>query len=345
MSTLSHEIVRQCPNCNADLPLGALACPHCHSLVHGAELDALSRQARALEAKRDFAQAREAWSRALALLPPDSKQAEWVSDKVSSLGAAQNALTNGDGKQDHAWARKLGPLGPIAVLLAKSKGLLLAIFKLKFLFSFFSFIAIYVALFGWRYGVGIAVSILIHEMGHFIDIKRRGLPAEMPVFLPGLGAYVKWDALGVTRSQIAQVSLAGPLAGWIAAACSYLLYTHTGDPMWAALARTGAVLNVLNLIPVWVLDGGKAADALGKLGRAALLAAALAVWLYSGETIFFLVAAGIVWRLFTKDKPANDDWGVWLYYVALLVALGVVLHMSPANLAGNTTRPSVILPQ
>jgi Zn-dependent protease len=193
-------------------------------------------------------------------------------------------------------------------------------------------------LFGWRYGVGIAVCILIHEMGHFIDIKRRGLPAEMPVFLPGLGAYVKWNALGVTLRQIAQISLAGPLAGLLAAASCFLLNTQTHDPVWDALARTGAVLNVLNLIPIWVLDGGKAVSALGLTGRVGLLAAALAVWLYSGEAIFFLVAAGIVWRLFTKDRPTQDDWSTWLYYVALLVALGVVLHSTPQALAGNAIR-------
>ncbi|PYV08621.1 MAG: hypothetical protein DMG23_13070 [Acidobacteria bacterium] len=50
-----------------------------------------------------------------------------------------------------------------------------------------------------KFGVGFALLILIHEMGHFIDVKRRGLPAEMPVFLPGLGAYVQWQALGVSR--------------------------------------------------------------------------------------------------------------------------------------------------
>jgi Zn-dependent protease len=320
------------------LPLGALACPACHSLVHGAELDGLAREGRALEAKGEFAQARELWSRALTLLPHDSKQSEWVKDKINVLGTRQNAGDSADAKPYHAWARRLGPMGPIAIVLAKSKGLLLAIFKLKFLFSFLSFIALYVAMLGWRYGVGIAVCILIHEMGHFVDIKRRGLPAEMPVFLPGLGAYVKWNALGVTRGQIAQISLAGPLAGWIAAACCYLLYAHTGDPLWAALARTGAVLNVLNLIPVWILDGGKAADPLGMVGRTGLLAAALAVWLYSGETIFFLVSAGVVWRLFTRDKPGQDDWGVWLYYVALLGALGVVLHLVPAALAANAVR-------
>ena len=333
MSSLSHASIRQCPSCNVELPLGAPACPACHTLIYAAELDGLSREARALEAKGDLTQAREVWNRALPLLPQDSKQAGWVQEKLRGLTTALNSAPDQQAKPDHAWARKLGPLGPIAIVLAKSKGLLLAIFKLKFLLSFFSFLAIYVALFGWRYGVGFAVSILIHELGHYVDIKRRGLPAEMPVFLPGLGAYVKWNAMGVTLRQRAQISLAGPLAGWMAAAACYVLYTYTHDPLWAALARTGAVLNILNLIPIWILDGGKAANALGLVGRIGLLAAALAAWLYFGEAIYFLVAAGIGFRLFTKDKPTEDDWSIWFYYVVLLGALGAVLHFVPAQLA------------
>jgi len=74
------------------------------------------------------------WNRALGLLPQDSKQAEWVRDKVGSLVTTLNSVPDPHVKPDHAWARKLGPLGPIAIVLAKSKGLLLAIFKLKFLF-------------------------------------------------------------------------------------------------------------------------------------------------------------------------------------------------------------------
>src|SRR5260370_36114 len=177
----------------------------------------------------------------------------------------------------------IGGLAAIGMVLAKSKGLLLAIFKLKFLLSFFSFIWIYVLLFGWRFGAGFAVCILIHEMGHFVDIKRRGLPAELPVFLPGLGAYVRWQALGVPLETRAAVSLAGPLAGFFAALACAVLWWQTGNPLWAALARAGAVLHLLNLIPVWVLDGGQAALALSKTERIVLLTACLALWLGLGE--------------------------------------------------------------
>jgi Zn-dependent protease len=342
LSTIAHSIVRNCPNCDSELPLGALACPQCHTLVYSVRLDQLARDAKALEAKGSFSQARELWAASLPLLPHDSKQATWVKDHLGALEQAQTGLPESPSGAKTAktppppnWVKRLGPLGPVALLLLKFKTLVFALFKLKFLFSFLFFIAIYVGMFGWRYGLGISACILIHEMGHFIDIKRRGLPAEMPVFLPGLGAYVRWTSLGVTRRQIAQISLAGPLAGWIAAAICFLLYGQTHDPIWAALARTGAFLNILNLIPVWILDGGQAAGVLGAVERAALLASALGLWLYTGEGIFIFVAAGATWRLFTRDKPQQSDWGTWAYYVGLLVALAVIFHATPNALANQ----------
>lgn len=338
MNTLDPSTSRQCARCQQELHLSDLVCPACHALVHAAELESLAQKAQLCEQKGDFAQAHVEWSRSLTLLPQEATQAEWVRNHLRELDTALAETAAHQNQKKHTWAKRLGPLAPVALLLAKGKSLLLILFKLKFLFSFLSFFGLYAMLLGWRYGLGLAVSILIHELGHYIDIKRRGLPAEMPVFLPGLGAYVKWSGLGVSRHQMAQISLAGPLAGWIAAACCCLLYFRTGDPLWAALARTGAVINVLNLIPVWMLDGAKAVDALGKVARAALLAATVAVFAYAREPIFLFVGAGVGWRLFAKDKPEQDDWSTWLYFVALLVALAAVLHAVPAPFADHVSR-------
>ncbi len=331
-------MIRECPDCGFDLTLGTLACPQCHALVHGGELNALAAEARSLEAAGRLAEAREVWHRSLTMLPPDSQQAQWVRDHLQSMTTEQSKPQMNSTASQSAWVKRLGPLAPLALVLLKFKGLLLVVFKLKFLLSFVTFLGLYVAMFGWRFGVGFTVSILIHEMGHFIDIKRRGLPAEMPVFLPGLGAYVKWTSMGVTKRQAAQIALAGPLAGWIAAAFCFVLYTWTHDPLWAALARTGAVINLLNLIPVWMLDGGRAAISLGAVERAALLAAALGLGLFFWEPMFFLVAAGATYRLFTKDKPARQDWSTLFYYVALLAALALVLHGSPLVTARDLGR-------
>ena len=309
------------------MPLGALACDQCHSLVYSEELVRISTRAKALEQQNELLQAREEWLKALSLLPPSSTQAEWIRGQAYKLELAAKVAPPPEEK--HSWARKLGPLAPIAIILAKSKTLLLAIFKLKFLFSLFAFMGVYWTLFGPAFGVGLAVLILVHEMGHYIDIRRRGLPADMPVFLPGLGAYVRWQALGVTRQTRAAVSLAGPLAGFLGAAVCAFLWHRTGNGLWAALARISAGINILNLIPIWVLDGGQAAAALSKTERLVLLAACLFLWLFVGESLFVLVAAGVVYRLFTKDLPPQPSPAIAAYFVGVLVALGVLIHQIP----------------
>jgi Zn-dependent protease len=140
---------------------------------------------------------------------------------------------------------------------------------------------------------------------------------------------VKWNARGVTKQQRAQVSLAGPLAGWIAAAVCFLIYTYTHEPVWAAIARSGAMLNIMNLIPVWILDGSKAIESLGMVERVALLAVTVAVGACTWQPIYILVGLGIMFRLFTKDKPEREDWSSWFYYAAVVAALGVLLHLTP----------------
>ena len=211
VAATSPELLRNCKRCASELVLGALVCDQCHALVHSEELERLAADAKALEAKGQLRQAREQWFMGLRLLPPTSRQAQWIEQHARSLDIAADQIQPPAEPTDNKWARRLGPLGPIAVVLAKSKALLGAIVKLKFLLSFAAFFGFYWAMFGMKFGLGFALLILIHEMGHFIDIKRRGLPADMPVFLPGFGAYVRWRALGVSPETRAAISLAGPL--------------------------------------------------------------------------------------------------------------------------------------
>jgi Zn-dependent protease len=323
------ELAGRCRNCTQEVPAGALACPQCHSLIHADELERLAAAAKDLEAKSQPRAARDRWLEALALLPNDSQQADWIRGHTKDL--LKQALDSERPRQQNKWVKRLGPLGPVAVLAAKFKTFFLVLFKLKFLLSLAAFVAVYWALWGPKFGVGFAILILIHEMGHFIDVKRRGLPAEMPVFLPGLGAYVKWQALGVTTETRAAVSLAGPLAGWIASIICLAIWWKTGDPFWAGLARVGAWLNVLNLIPIWILDGGTAVTALGRTERFILLAVGLALCLFLSETVFLLVAAGAAYRAFTKDIPAKSSTMITAYYIGVMVCLALVLYIVPGQ--------------
>ncbi len=318
--TIASGGVQSCKRCGRELALDALECAQCQALVHAETLERLRGEADLLEAQGELLAARDRWLLALPLLPEASFQAKWIRERIRTLEESATAMAGRE--KNKRWAGRLAPLGGVAVILAK-------ILKLKFLFSLVAFMGFYWALWGAKFGIGFAVLILIHEMGHFIDIKRRGLPAEMPVFLPGFGAYVKWQALGVSQETRAAVSLAGPLAGWFAAAVCAVVFFETGNGLWAALAWSGAWLNALNLIPVWVLDGGQAVLALSKVERLILLATSLAIWLAIGQTVFLLVAAGAVWRLFTKDSPPHSGFATTAYFVAVLGGLAVVMWLMP----------------
>jgi Zn-dependent protease len=329
VSSVSSNLNGVCLSCAGALASNALECSRCHKLVHQTTLEQLAASARLHEEGRKLIEARDLWLKALELLPPESAQARWVRDNAQRLnGLATNAATV-DAR--HAWAKKLGPLAPLAILLAKGK-FFLSLFKLKFLLSLGAFVAFYWALYGVKFGIGFAVLILVHEMGHFVAIKRRGLPADMPVFLPGLGAYVRWAALGVSAQTRTFVSLAGPMAGCIGAAVCALVWMRSGDALWIGLASLSALLNILNLIPVWVLDGGQAIGALSKAERIVLSAAAVLFAAIFGQPAFLLVAAGAGYRAFSRDIPSAPSYAATAYYLMVLAALGYLVTLAPAVL-------------
>ena len=323
MSPFTSELAQKCPRCAREIPAGALECPQCRTLVHGDQMEQLAAHARSLEAHGDLREAREKWLACLPYLPPQSVQAEWIRGHVRELEKSAPVTPNihRGANATPDWVKKLGPVGP----------LLLTLWKFKFLFSFLTFMGVYWQLWGAAFGIGFAVLILVHEMGHFIDIKRRGLPADMPMFLPGLGAYVKWNALGVSLEARAAVSLAGPLAGLFGAGICALLWYQTGHGLWAALARTSAWLNALNLIPLWIFDGSSATNALSKLERAVVLLVGAALGFALRDWVFGLVAIGMGIRLFTRDDPEEPSNPITAYFVAVLTGLALVLWLLPGQ--------------
>jgi len=316
VSTPTPDIVRNCRRCSAELLPGALVCEKCQALVYSEQLEQLAEEARTLEARGELLQARDRWLQALPLLPHLSRQAQWIADHARELesGVAVPRFSTLDSQPR---PRSFGQRG---------------ILRLGFVLSFLAFVALYSKAEGAQFGIGFAVLILIHEMGHYIDIRRRGLPADMPIFLPGLGAYVRWQALGVSLQTRAAISLAGPLAGFLAAVACAGFYWQTHDSYWLVLARVGAALNLLNLIPVWMLDGGHAAIALGKAERIALFAASVILWLLLRENILLPVAAGAAYRaFFASDLPPHPSRSTTIYFIAVLTALGVILRVLPGH--------------
>ncbi len=295
--------------------------------MHASRLEELSANARRHEENQESAAARAEWQAVLELLPADSSQAAWVRTKLAELARDSSKPAKDD---TPAWARKLGPLAPVALLLAKGK-VFLSLLKLPFLLSFATFAALYWGLYGAKFGVGFAALILVHELGHFIELRRRGLAADLPMFIPGLGAFVRWTAAGVTADTRALVSLAGPLAGAFGAAVCGLIWLRTQQRLWVALASFSAFINLMNLIPVWRLDGAQAIAAVTRTGRICIALASLVLAAYLSQPLVLLVAGGAAYRAFGKEPPAETSpgYGVTAYFIALLAILTYLSTLAP----------------
>ena len=133
---------------------------------------------------------------------------------------------------------------------------------LKFGFAFAKFASIFVAvggyalIWGWRFAIGFVLLILVHELGHFIEARRRGFNAALPVFIPFIGAYVAIRDARMNPWQSAWISLAGPLYGSAGAAVCWLVGEQRDSGLLQALGYTGFLLNLFNLLPIGILDGG-----------------------------------------------------------------------------------------
>jgi Zn-dependent protease len=128
-------------------------------------------------------------------------------------------------------------------------------FVIKF-FGLFISVAAYALIWGWKFGVGFVLMILIHELGHYIEAKRQGLDVSIPRFIPFLGAYVAIKNSPLNPMRNALVALAGPAAGGLAAAVCWGIGSETESSLLHALAYAGFFLNLFNLIPIGILDGG-----------------------------------------------------------------------------------------
>jgi Zn-dependent protease len=138
--------------------------------------------------------------------------------------------------------------------------------SLKF-FGIFIAIGGYALIWGWKFAAGFVGLIFVHEMGHFVEAKRRGLNPSLPVFIPFLGAFVALKGSRIDPWQNALVSLAGPIAGTAGAAIVFAVGKAHHSQLLLALAYTGFLLNLFNLIPIGFLDGGRISQSVRALLR------------------------------------------------------------------------------
>jgi Zn-dependent protease len=142
---------------------------------------------------------------------------------------------------------------PIAVLLGLAIKFSFAVFKF---FSIFISVAAYSLIWGWKFAIGFVLLILVHELGHFFEAKRQGLDANLPMFIPFVGAFVLIKNAPLNPWRNALVALAGPFVGGLGAAACWGIGESIDSDLFRALAYAGFLINLINLIPVGILDGG-----------------------------------------------------------------------------------------
>jgi Zn-dependent protease len=181
--------------------------------------------------------------------------------------------------------------GRLRRLFAPLLAAVVALAKWSFLIVKFGsiFIAIggYALIWGWKFGVGFVALLLLHELGHYVEAKREGLDPKLPVFVPFLGAYVRY-----TRGnpwQTARIAIAGPILGGAASLVFYVVGVQQHSQLLQALAYFGFLLNLINLIPVGILDGGAVWRSAGWLRRGGGRGKA-----YIAYGLYFATMAGLV---------------------------------------------------
>jgi Zn-dependent protease len=200
-------------------------------------------------------------------------------------------------------------------------------------------VVVYSFIFGWAYAVGFVLLILLHEMGHYIAARRRGLDVGAPTFIPFVGAWIQLKDLPHDAETEAYVGMGGPLLGTVAAVVVYLLADASESRIWLAVAYSGFVINLFNLIPMAPFDGGRITAVLGPriwfLGVPILLA----LFLYWPSPMLLLVALlaapqlMAAWRYDPNSPAAVAYYGVtpavrWRYALGYLALAGFLALMA-----------------
>lgn|SRR6476661_8323486 len=198
----------------------------------------------------------------------------------------------------------------------------------------------YAFVFGWRYAAGFVGLLLVHELGHYLSARQRGLDVGLPTFIPFVGAWVELKEQPHDVETEAWVGLAGPLLGSLGALACYFWARETDSRLLLALAYAGFFLNLFNLIPLSPFDGGRVTAVLSP--RIWLMGAPVLVGLFLWRPSPLLVLMAVLaapqlvkaWK-FDPEAPENAAYYATtaetkltyaMSYIGLLGFLAVMAH-------------------
>jgi Zn-dependent protease len=239
----------------------------------------------------------------------DGSQTTWLPPGATAPEPAPR-LPDPAPEPPRSWRRLFGPLIIGFGLLVKyGKFALLFAGKAKFLTTSGSMlvsVAAYSLIWGWTFALGFVLLLLVHEMGHVIQLRREGIEASAPMFIPFLGAVVAAKSLGDDAAAEARVGLAGPVLGTLGAIAVFAAGESLDSEFLRALAFTGFFLNLFNLIPLTPLDGGRAMAAMSPwMWFVGLFLAVGFAFAFPNPIIILIVIVG-VWDTFRRWKRLKE---------------------------------------
>jgi Zn-dependent protease len=232
--------------------------------------------------------------------------------------------------------RLTAPLVALGFLIVKFGGLLLKLKVVTTGLSMVVSVAAYAWIWGLPFAIGFVLLIFVHELGHVLELRRQGVPASAPLFIPFLGAVIGMKELPDDAWKEARVALAGPILGSVGAAACWIAAEATDSELLMGLAFVGFFLNLFNLIPIVPLDGGRAAGALHPaiwfLGL--LLMVGLVVVNPNPLLLIIVVLGGLdLWNRWRNREQAGDYYRlsvghrvtVAVVYLGLVAVLGLAM--------------------
>jgi Zn-dependent protease len=207
----------------------------------------------------------------------------------------------------------------------------------------------YTLVFGWPFAVGFVLLIFAHEMGHYVAARQRGLDVGAPVFIPFLGAYIALKDRPHDAETEAYVAYAGPFIGSLACFLVYFASRYFDSRLLLAIAQSGFLINLFNLIPISPLDGGRITAVLSP--RIWFLGVPLlaAFWYYHPSPLLLLIGIMALPRLmeawrYDPNAPENQAYyGVSLVtkseytglYLVLVLVLAIITNLLHEELQGG----------
>jgi Zn-dependent protease len=255
--------------------------------------------------------------------------------------------------------KTLGPLAAVGVLIvkffAKLKFFILPLLKflpilLKSGGTMLLMIWVYTMLWGWRFGVGFVLLLLVHECGHLLVAKKFGLKVGAPVFIPFMGAFIALKEAPKNAWMEACVGIGGPMLGSFGALVCNILGEIFNAPIFLALAWFGYFLNLFNLTPVGFLDGGRIVTALSRwLWIPGLAVLVWFGWKFPNFIVWLMVFLSLprVISLFRKRTPEEERyfevtpsqrWTMSILYFGLIAVLLFAMHVAQRDLAEQGVR-------